>query len=84
MEDRADRYECIDGRVKLGDTADDDDRPGIANYECGDDPVGHLGAGMVSVSAPAALAGFGALRARRHLDDDVEAVGASEPEASSV
>ncbi len=78
VEDRADRYECIDGRVKLGDLADDDDRPGIANYECGDDEVGHLGAGMVIVLSVGALSGFAALRSRRTLDADVAAVGASE------
>lgn len=84
VEDRADRYECVDGGVKLGDDADDDDRPGIVNYECGDDEVGHLGVGMVLVLAAGSIAGFSALRARRHLDDDVAAVGASEPETSSV
>lgn len=85
VEDRADRYECIDGRVKLGDLADDDDRPGIANYECGDEVVGHLGAGMVIVLASGALGGL-ALLARRTLDDDVAAVGATEtaPEALLV
>ncbi len=75
--DRSERYECVDGRVKLGDTADDDDRPGIANYECGDEQVGHIGAGMVLVLAFGALSGL-ALLARRTLDDDVAAVGATE------
>ena len=77
VRDRADRYECIDGRVMLGDLADDDDRPGIANYECGDEVVGHLGAGMVIVLTSGAFAGL-ALLARRTLDDDVAAVGATE------
>ncbi len=84
VEDRADRYECIDGRVKLGDLADDDDRPGIANYECGDDEVGHLGAGMVIVLSVGALSGFASLQARRTLDDDVAALGATEVEALLV
>ncbi len=81
VEDRADRYECIDGRVKLGDTADDDDRPGIANYECGDDEVGHLGAGMVTVLAVGGLSGFAVLAARRHVDGDIVAAGGDASEA---
>ena len=81
IEDRADRYECVDGRVLLGDDADDDDRPLINSYECGDDEVGHLGAGMVFVLAFGLLAGFGAYAARRSLDHDVEAVHDAEPVA---
>ena len=70
IEDRADRYECVDGRVLLGDQADDDDRPLINSYECGDDEVGHLGAGMVFVLAFGLLSGVGAWAARRHLVGD--------------
>ena len=79
IEDRADRYECVDGRVLLGDNADDDDRPGINNYECGDDEVGHLGAGMVTVLSLGALSGFAALVVRRHLEHDIETLRGSEP-----
>ena len=79
IEDRADRYECVDGRVLLGDDADDDDRPGINNYECGDDEVGHLGAGMVTVLSLGALSGFAALVVRRHLEHDIETLRGSEP-----
>lgn len=71
VEDRADRYECIDDRVRLADTADDDDRSGIANYECGDEEVGHLGAGMTAVLALGGLSGLAALLARRYIDDDI-------------
>jgi len=77
VKDREDRYECTDeGTVTLGEDADDEDRAGINNYECGDEEVGHLGAGMVAVLAVGILSTAAALAARRTLDDDVAAVGA--------
>ncbi len=88
VEDREDRYECTDeGRVTLGDDADDEDRAGINSYECGDDEVGHLGAGMVAVLAVGTLSVVAALAARRTLDEDVAAVGAvddSDPDQPSL
>lgn len=84
VEDRADRYECTDeGRVLLGDNADDDDRPGIKNYECGDEEVGHLGAGMVAMLVVGGLSGPAALMARRNLEEDIAAVSAEDPVATA-
>ena len=69
VEDRADRYECDeDGRVILDDDDPDPiDKENRKLYECGDEEVGHLGAGMVATLAVGALSGFAALGARRHL-----------------
>ena len=76
VEDRADRYECEDGKIIL---EDDDPRPeDRANrnlYECGVEEVGHLGVGMVSILGIGLTSGFCALRARRYLDDDIIANG---------
>jgi len=73
VEDRADRYECDDrGRVILDeDDPDPEDRINRKLYECGDDEVGHLGRGMVTVLSFGALSGFCAWRSRRWLDDDI-------------
>ena len=74
IEDRADRYECDEGRVVLeDDDPDPDDRANINLYECGDEEVGHLGAGMVAVLAIGSVSGLAALRARRSIDADIEA-----------
>ena len=74
--DRADRYECEDGRIVLeDDDPDPEDRANRNLYECGDEEVGHLGAGMVSVLAVGLVNGIGALRARRYLDEDIAANG---------
>ena len=76
VEDRADRYECEDGKITLeDDDPDPDDRANRNLYECGDEEVGHLGAGMVSVLAVGLVSGLGALRARRYLDEDIIANG---------
>jgi len=77
VEDRADRYECDDrGRVILDDDdPDPEDRENRSLYECGDDEVGHLGAGMVTMLSFGALAGFCAWRSRRWLDEDIIANG---------
>ena len=76
VEDRADRYECEDGRIILEDDDPDPfDRANRNLYECGDEEVGHLGAGMVSVLAVGLLSGIGSLRARRYLDEDIIANG---------
>jgi len=76
VEDRADRYECEDGKIILeDDDPDPDDRANRNLYECGTEVVGHLGAGMVSVLSLGLIAGAGALRARRYLDDDIRANG---------
>jgi len=81
VEDRADRYECEDGKIILeDDDPDPDDRANRNLYECGDEEVGHLGAGMVSVLAVGLVSGIGSLRARRYLDDDIIANG-GEPDA---
>jgi len=76
VEDRADRYECEEGKIILEeDDPDPDDRANRNLYECGDEEVGHLGAGMVSVLAIGLVSGFGSLRARRYLDEDIIANG---------
>jgi branched-chain amino acid transport system permease protein len=70
VEDRADRFECVDGTVVATDGAPE----GVAGpdqYRCGDDQVGHLGAGMVAVLTLGALAGPMAWLAGRRLDDDL-------------
>jgi branched-chain amino acid transport system permease protein len=92
VEDRADRYECEEGKIILeDDDPDPDDRANRNLYECGDEEVGHLGAGMVSVLAVGLVSGIGALRARRYLDDDIianggvpdEVIGGDPPELPS-
>lgn len=69
IEDRADRYECDERqRVILEeDEPEQIDRDNKKLYECGDEEVGHLGAGMVATLAVGSLSGFAALRARRLL-----------------
>jgi len=77
VEDRADRYEC-DERNKVildEDDPDPEDRANRKLYECGNDEVGHLGAGMVTMLSFGGLSGFCAWRSRRWLDDDIIANG---------
>jgi len=83
VEDRADRYEC-DERERV--ILDDDeptklDRDNKKLYECGDEEVGHLGAGMVATLAIGSVSGFAALRARRLLPGGAEDQSADESEA---
>lgn len=77
VEDRADRYEC-DERNKVvldDDDPDPDDRANRKLYECGNDEVGHLGAGMVAMLSFGSLSGLCAWRSRRWLDGDIVANG---------
>lgn len=84
VEDRAGRYECADGKIILEhDDPDPDDRANRSLYECGEQEVGHLGAGMVSVLAIGLVSGFGALRARRYLDEDIIANGGVPDDAAN-
>lgn len=78
VEDRADRYECEDGTIVVGEDGDDDDRERRDLYECGDEEVGHLGAGMVAMLAVGALSGPMVWRSRRYLDHD--AISDDEPD----
>lgn len=76
LEDREDRFECVDGVVEPVDP-DGQSLDLAAHYACEDVVRGHVGIGLLAILVLAPIGGVVILAARRTLDDDIEAARSS-------